>query len=86
VVAIAGEDLGVGADEQGVEEREEFGGAPAAAGAEDRVDGGVGEGGVEVCDAIGGSARVVEGAVVERVGHHDGRVAAGFEAGATLLD
>ena len=78
--------LGLARMSVGVEKREKFGGAPAAAGAEDGVDGGVGEGGVEVGDAVGGSAGVVERAAVERVGHDDGVVAVGFERGAALLD
>ena len=86
VVAVADEDFGVGAEERGVEEGEELGGAPAAAGAEDAVDGGVGEGGMEVGDAVRGGAGVVERAVVEGVGHDDGVVAVGLERGAALLD
>ena len=39
MVAVADEGFGVGADERGVEVGEEFGGAPAAASAENAVDG-----------------------------------------------
>ena len=64
VVAVANECFGVGSDERGVEEGEEFGGTPAASGAEDGVDGGVGEGGVEVRCAICGGPGIVERAAV----------------------
>ena len=85
MVAVADEGFGIGAEEIGVEEGEEFGRAPAAAGAEDGVDGGVGEGGVEVGDAVCCGARVVERAAVEGVRHDDGVVAVGLERGAALF-
>ncbi len=69
VVAVADEGFRVGAEELGVEEGEKLGRAPAAAGAEDRVDGRVGEGGVEVSDAVGG------GRQRSRVGRGRGRAA-----------
>ena len=85
VVAVADEDFGVGADEVGVEEGEKFGGTPAASSAEDGVDGGVCEGGVDVGDAVGCGAGIVEWATIKGVGHDDGVVAVGPERGAASV-
>ncbi len=66
-------------DESGVEMREQLGGAPATSGADDAVDLGIGEGDVEVVEALLECAGVVERAAVEGVGAQDGSVAKGTE-------
>ena len=67
------------ADEIEVEAGEKLGGAPAAAGAKDGGDGGIGEGGVEVGEALLDRAGVVDGTGGEGVRKEDGFVAEGAE-------
>ncbi len=86
VVGVAEEGFGVATDEVEVEMGEEFGGSPAAAGAEDGVEEGVGEGGVEVAEAVGESAGEVEGAGGEGVRHEDGLEAELTEGGDAGVD
>ena len=70
-VAVAEEGLGVVAEYVHIELVEEVVGAVSAAGREEDADGVVGEGGVEVEEALLGGAGEVERAAGEHVGRFD---------------
>src|SRR6185437_15111845 len=78
--------LGIGADEIEVEAVKQIVGAVTAARGEDGANFGIGKGGVEIGEAIGGGCGEVRRVLAEGVRAGNGVVAAGAQGGDSLLN
>ena len=85
-VAVGDERLGVGADEVEVEAVEQVVRSVAAARGEDGANFGIGKGGVQVGEALGGGSGKIRRLLAERVLAGDGVVSAGAQRGEPLLN